>query len=103
MVFVNQPYSSLVDTPSVSDHKPFFQAEIVRIFLEFSSAVSVVQERKDVHDLAITLITYDLKPLNFYAGARRVTWRIDLESTEKWLFKSEAEMWDYEKSLGSSL
>lgn len=101
IVFVNQPYSSLTDTPSVSDHKSFFQAEIVRIFLEFSNAVSVVQERKDVHDLDITLITYDLKPLNFYAGSRRVTWRIDLASAEQWLFKSEAEMWAYEQEVKS--
>ncbi|MBC8156121.1 MAG: hypothetical protein H7Z72_24805 [Bacteroidetes bacterium] len=92
VVFVNQPYSSLADTPSATDHKPYFKAEIVRIFLEFPSAVSVVQERKDVHDLVMTLITYDLKPLDFYAGSRRVTWRVDLESSESWLFSTEAAM-----------
>lgn len=103
VVFVNQPYTSLADTPSATDHKSFFKAEIVRIFLEFPNAVSVVQERKDVHDLVMTLITYDLKPLDFYAGSRRVTWRVDLDSPEQWLFLTEEAMLAAENNPARSL
>lgn len=89
IIFVNQPYSSMVNKEIQTDNKPYFEAEIVRIFLEFPSTVSIVSERKPVHHFAVTVITYDLKPVGFYKNASRVTLRVDLATKENFLFATE--------------
>ncbi|WP_143100884.1 hypothetical protein [Spirosoma endophyticum] len=43
---VNLPYHTLADPIVVDiDNKPYFQAEVMRIFLEFPTVVSVIKER----------------------------------------------------------
>lgn len=91
-IFVNQPYSTLVDSKILTDHKPYFEAEIVRIFLEFPTTVSIVSEPKEIHHFAVTVITYDLRPVGFYLNAGRVTVRIDLTSEENFLFATEGQL-----------
>lgn len=88
-IFINQPYSSMVNEEISTDNKPYFEAEIIRIFLEFPTTVSIVSERKETHHFAVKVITYDLKPVGFYRNARRVTLRIDLDTEEKYLFETE--------------
>jgi len=90
---VNLPYHTLAEPIVVdTDNKPYFQAEVIRIFLEFPTVVSVIKERKDIHHFAVTSITYDLKPLGFYEGAGRVTLRLDLTQNEKLLFATEEDL-----------
>lgn len=91
-IFVNKPYESMIDEVHLTDNKPYFEAEVVRIFLEFPTVVSIVKERKDVHHFAIDVITYDLKPLGFYRGASRVALRVDLTSNENLLFATEKQL-----------
>lgn len=88
-IFVNQPYSSMIDRKILTNNKPYFEAEIVRIFLEFPTTVSIISEPKDIHHFAVTVVTYDLKPVGFYQDANRVTLRIDLTSKENFLFATE--------------
>jgi len=88
-IFVNQPYSTMVNQEVLTDNKPYFEADIVRIFLEFPNTVSIISERKEVHHFAVTVITYDLKPVGFYQNESRVTVRIDLSTKESLLFATE--------------
>ena len=91
-VFVNQPYSTMVDIEILSDNKPYFEAEIVRIFLEFPTTVSIVSERKEIHHFAVKVITYDLRPVGFYRNASRVALRTDSSTEENFLFATESEL-----------
>ncbi len=91
-VFVNQPYGSFNHAYSGDDNRVYFHARIVRIFLEFSDKVSIVKERKDVHDLEVTTIIYDLKPIGSLEGAGRIALHVDLEAVEPKVFSSEAEL-----------
>ncbi|MEZ0610464.1 hypothetical protein ACAW74_18260 [Fibrella sp. WM1] len=96
-VFVNLPYCSL-DT-SKSDNtivdRGYFEATIVRIFLEGLRPHLVVTEPKATHELAITNLIYDLRPVGIDKGANRVPLNIDLESTTRILFATEQELKDY--------
>ncbi len=91
-VFVNQPYSTMISQKILTDNKTYFEAEIVRIFLEFPANVSIISERKEIHHFAVKVITYDLKPLGFYQNADRVTVRIDLGIKENFLFATKDEL-----------
>ncbi len=88
-IFVNQPYSTMVNQKILTDNKPYFEAEIVRIFLEFPNTVSIISERREVHNFAVTVITYDLKPVGFYQNESRVTVRIDLTAEKNFLFATK--------------
>lgn len=88
-VFISHPYGTMNNDATIDSHKDYFEAEIIRIFIEFSNAMSIVKERKDIHRFAITVITYDLKPIEFYKGQGRVTLRVDLRSDEKFVFDSK--------------
>lgn len=88
-VFISYPYGTMNSGATIDNHKTYFEAEVVRIFIEFSNAMSIVSNRKDIHHFAITVVTYDLKPMKFYKGQGRVTLRVDLESNEKFVFDNE--------------
>ena len=92
IIFVNQPLSTMTDKEILTNNKPYFEAEIVRIFLEFPTTVSIVSERKETHHFTVKIITYDLKPVGFYQSERRVTLRIDLDTKENFLFATEAKL-----------
>ena len=88
-VFISHPYGTMNNDANIDSHKNYFEAEIIRIFIEFSNAISIIKERKDTHHFAITVITYDLKPTEFYKSQDRVTLRINLRSNEKFVFDSK--------------
>lgn len=96
-VHVNIPYSSLAttETSEWANDKGYFEAKIVRIFLEGLKPLSVISEPKDNHELTITNIIYDLKPVGMPKGASRVALNIDVESKSILLFGSEKELLDY--------
>lgn len=103
IVFVNLPYSSLSTTESTdrANDQGYFEASIVRIFLEGLKPLSIVAEPKDTHELIITNIIYDLKPGGIHKGSNRVALNIDVESKSVLLFSTEKALKDY-YNLGST-
>ena len=98
-VFINQPYSSFNHAYVGDDSRVYFQARIIRIFLEFSDKVSIVKERKDVHDLEVTTIIYDLKPIGPLEGAGRIALHVDLEAAEAKVFANKEELLTYQPDV----
>jgi hypothetical protein len=88
-VFISHPYGTMNHDATLDSHKNYFEAEIIRIFIEFSNSMSIIKERKNTHHFAINVITYDLKPIDFYQDQDRVTLRVDLRSDEKFVFDTE--------------
>lgn len=95
-VFVNQPYTSFNHAYSGSNNQVYFQARIIRIFLEFSDKVSIVKDRKEVHDLEVTTIIYDLKPIGSLEGEGRVALHVDLEAVDQKVFANEEDLLTYQ-------
>lgn len=93
-VFVNIPYSSLAttETSEWANDKGYFEASIVRIFLEGLKPLSVISEAKDNHELVITNIIYDLKPLGKHKKCNRVPLTVDVYSESTLLFATEKEL-----------
>ena len=93
-VFVNIPYSSLAttETSEWANDKGYFEASIVRIFLEGLKPLSVISEAKDNHELVITNIIYDLKPLGKHKKCNRVPLTVDVHSESILLFATENEL-----------
>lgn len=93
-VFVNIPYSSLAttETSEWANDKGYFEASIVRIFLEGLKPLSVISEAKDNHELVITNIIYDLKPLGKHKKCNRVPVTVDVHSESTLLFATEKEL-----------
>lgn len=96
-VFVNLPYSSLATNEStdLANDQGYFEAVIVRIFLEGLKPLTIIAEPKEIHELIVTNIIYDLKPMGIYKGAVRVALNIDVESKALLLFSTEKELKDY--------
>ncbi|MEZ0610463.1 hypothetical protein ACAW74_18255 [Fibrella sp. WM1] len=96
-VFVNLPYSSLNTSEQsyLLDDKSYFEATIVRIFLQGLQSPTVVATSKEFHELAITNLVYDLKLVEGTKGNNRVPLVVDLASTRKLLFATEQELTNY--------
>lgn len=96
-VFVNIPYSSLAttETGEWANDQGYFEAVIVRIFLEGLKPLSILSEAKDEHELVITNLIYDLKPMGRHKGSSRVALNVDVESKSILIFSSEKELTDY--------
>jgi hypothetical protein len=96
-VYANIPYSSLAttETSEWANDQGYFEALIVRIFLEGLKPLSIISEPKEDHELMITNIIYDLKPLGKHKGSNRVALNVDVESKSILLFATEKELLDY--------
>lgn len=94
IIFVNQPHP---DAPAEVAHRNlFFEAQILRIFLAPSlSHLSIISERKEQHQLEITTIIYDLKPVGTYADLARVPLEINIEADLIEIFASQHELEAY--------
>ncbi|WP_460913084.1 hypothetical protein [Spirosoma areae] len=96
IVFINQPYAILNRTPLSEHDSVYFQAEIIRIFLDFSQKFSVVKERQDIHIIEVNTIMYDVKPIGTHEGLSRVAISIDLDDTEQKIFGSLESLLTYQ-------
>lgn len=96
-VYVNIPYSSLAttETGEWANDQGYFEAIIVRIFLEGLKPLSVLSEAKAEHELMITNLIYDLRPMGKHEGCGRVALNIDVESKSILLFDTEEELLGY--------
>lgn len=96
-VYVNIPYSSLAttETGEWANDQGYFEAIIVRIFLEGLKPLSILSEAKAEHELMITNLIYDLKPTGKHKGSNRVALNIDVESKSILLFATEKELLSY--------
>lgn len=98
-VFVNQSHGERLPGQTGPRH-PYFQAEIQRIFLDGRlEEISVITEPLDTYELEIRTVVYDLKPIGSYEGLVKMPLKVDLPIKEPKLFRSEAELVDYVRSL----
>lgn len=98
-VFVNQEHGARL-TETTGPTYPYFEAEVVRIFLDGRlEELSVISEPLDTFDLEVKTVVYDLKPVGKYSDLVRMPLRLSLPIKEPKLFKSETELLDYTRSL----
>jgi|GEM_PF-6148702 len=95
VVFVNQPHGDRMPGKDGPRH-PYFQAEIVRIFLDGRlEEISVITEPTDTYLLEISTVVYELKPVNNYADLVKMPLIVQLPIKEPKFFKSEDELKEY--------
>ena len=86
LVWVGQPCGN-------TNTQPYFQGQIMQIILDGSlKHTTVVRQRKEIHELIISTVVYDLKPVGDHAGVPRVGVEIELFSTIETLFASREAM-----------
>lgn len=96
-VFVNMAYSILAtnELGEQATDQGYFEAVIIRIFLEGLRPLTIVSEPKDEHVLVITNLIYDLKPLGKHKGSNRVALNVNVDSKSLLLFADEKGLLNY--------
>ncbi|GAB3503622.1 hypothetical protein GCM10027341_33040 [Spirosoma knui] len=98
-VFVNQPHSGR-RSEEEGEPYPYFEAEIIRIFLDGRlEELTVIAEPVDTYELEVKTAVYELKPVGDYSDLVRMPLSISLPIKEPKLFKSEEDLLDYQRAL----
>ncbi|GAB3958788.1 hypothetical protein GCM10028805_53780 [Spirosoma harenae] len=98
-VFVNQEHGGHLQDRSEPPY-PYFQAEIARIFFDGRlEELTVIADPVDSYELEVKTVVYELKPIGKYVKLARMPLRLTLPIKEPKLFKSEAELLEYQQTL----
>lgn len=94
IVIVNQPYENK------ADERSYFQAQIMQIILDGSiRSSSVIRVRQEAHQLVISSVMYDVKPLGEHQGLPRKLVEVQLLPLEQILFSSQEALSEWEESI----
>ena len=67
------------------------------------TSTTVIRQRKEIHELLIDSVVYDLKPLGEHEGSPRISVNVPLFSAQKILFETKQELLDQQESTQFSL